>query len=162
MSFRRHKGGTIGFYDEMPALFMVSIALLIFFASTLNAFESYRGRREDVSHLLDVQEFLVGVRTSGSLTHMGQPGLFEAGKVLRLNRENVTGELNLPQGSFFRIMIFDLGNYTLKFDSNVTNARSAVDLASVTQYRGVLSSPVSIWVNDEEVHPAQLRVELWR
>ncbi len=162
MRLARNVLGTVGFYDEMPAFFIVTIAILIFFASSLQAFANYGDRREDISHLEDVQEFLRSVRTSGLLTHQGQSGLFEAGKILRLNADNVTRRMNIPDAAFWRIVISDLGNYTLSFKTSVTDSYGEADPGTVVEYRGVLSSPVSIWVNDEEIHPGKLKVELWR
>ena len=156
-----NKRATVGFYDEIPAFFIVTIAIVIFFISAANAYENYDEQRKDISTLDDTQGFLQSVRSSPLLTHEGQAGLFDSSKVMRLNAENVSSHISMSGGTFFSIRLLDLGNFSLRYDMNVTNADGSINGDTANSFHGVLTSPVSIWVNDEEVHPGQLKVEIW-
>jgi len=134
---------------------------VIFFISAANAYGNYDEQRKDISTLDDTQGFLQSVRTSSILTHEGQAGLFDSSKIMRLNADNVSRHISMPGGSFFSIRLLDLGNFSVSYDMNVTNIDQFDDGDTANNFHGVLTSPVSIWVNDEEVHPGQLKVEIW-
>ena len=154
--------GTIGFYDEVPVFFIVTVAIIIFFLSAMNAYNNIPEEREEIAHLEDVQEFLASVRHSPLLTHDGQPGMFESSKIMRLNIDNLTRSFNFPGGVYLRIEIIDLGNYSVSYEKNITNTDSPMNLRAINKHHSVLTSPISIWVNDEQVHPGQLKVEMWK
>ena len=162
MGLRKNRNGTIGFYDEIPAFFIITTALVIFFISALNAYNNYTQQREDILSLEDTQEFMEGIRTSPVLTHDGQPGIFDSSKIIRLNVDNITKRMKIPERTFFRVVITDLGNYFDKYDVNITNAVIIQDLVTVREYHNVITTPIAIWVSDEQVHPGQLKVEMWK
>ena len=151
----------MGFYDEIPAFFIVTIAIVIFFISAANAYGNYNEQRKDISTLDDTQGFLQSVRASSILTHEGQAGLFDSSKVMRLNVDNFTRHISIAEGTLFRIQLLDLGNFSVRYNINVTNVDQFNNVDTAYDFHGVLTSPVSIWVNDEQVHPGQLKVEIW-
>jgi len=103
-----------------------------------------------------------GIRTSPTLTHDGQPGIFESTKIERLDVDNITKRMKIPDYTFFRVLIIDLGSYYNKYNVNVTNAANALDLTTVNEYHNVITTTIAIWVSDEQVHPGQLKVEMWK
>jgi len=162
MGLRKDRKGTVGFYDEIPAFFIITTAVVIFFISALNAYDNYKLQREDLLTLEDTREFMEGIRTSPTLTHDGQPGIFESTKIERLDVDNITKRMKIPDYTFFRVLIIDLGSYYNKYNVNVTNAANALDLTTVNEYHNVITTTIAIWVSDEQVHPGQLKVEMWK
>ena len=162
MGFGKDRIGTVGFYDEIPAFFIITTAIVIFFISAMNAYDNYDQQREDILMLEDTHEFMEGIRTSPTLTHDGQPGIFEAKKILRLDVDNITKRMKIPEMTFFRVNITDLGDYFDKYNINVSNAANSIDLATVNEYHNVIITSIAIWVSDEQVHPGQLKVEMWK
>ncbi len=152
----------MGFYDEIPAFFIITTAVVIFFISALNAYDNYNEQREDILSVEDTQEFLEGIRNSPALTYDGQPGIFESRKILRLDIDNITKLMKIPEKTFFRISITDLGNYFEKYNLNLTNAVNFLDLVTVREYHNVIVTTVAIWVSDEQIHPGQLKIEMWK
>ena len=69
MAYRKDRNGTIGFYDEVPVFFIVTIAIIIFFLSAMNAYDNISEEREDISNLEDIQGFLASIRHSSLLTY---------------------------------------------------------------------------------------------
>lgn len=161
-SIRKNNCGTLGFYDEMIVFFVVVLGLVLFFFTALRAYDDLSERSGDIGSLADVQRVTNSIRKSPLLTHDGQDGVFEADKVLRLNPDNLTREIGLPEGTFIRVEILDLSNYSVSYEGNVTNFDPTGDAWLVADHRSVLTTPVAIRVDDEQVHPGQLKVEVWR
>jgi len=154
--------GIAGFYDEMIVLFVVVIALSIFFNAVLQAYDSYEQQR-DVSGNYEVSsELLDNIRHADILTHDGKAGLFEGHKIKALNMDNFTSNFNTPTHNYFSMEIIDLGNSTVKYGTDLTNFDHDGPGATITEYRYVLTSPISIWINDEDIRPGQLKLEVWK
>ena len=81
---------------------------------------------------------------------------------MRLNIDNLSGSVTFPKDTFVRIEIIDLGNCSVRYDKNVTNIEDTELSYTVNKHHSVLTSPICIWVNNEQVHPGQLKVEMWR
>ena len=70
--------------------------------------------------------------------------------------------MKIPEDTFFRVGITDLGNYYDKYHVNITNAGNMLDNVTVLEYHTVITTPIAIWSSDEQVHPGQLKVEMWK
>lgn len=155
--------GVAGFYDEMIVFFVVLISVFIFFGTILQTWDSYGQRRDIVGNYESTWELLNNIHHSDLLTHEGEAGLFEGNKIKAINLDNFTRHFNNSISSiYFELEIIDLSNSTTIFETNLTNHDSLGPEINIMAYRHVLTKPIAIWINDENIHPGQLRLEVWK
>jgi len=154
--------GVVGFYEDVPALLIVVVGTVIFLSSLYAAIGRY-DRRKDISDFeREAIEFAEAVRASPILTHENRIGQFDASKVQGLDSENFTRSFNDPD-FHFRVTLTDVSNYSYQYNKTwVNEPEYNLTEESYEKGRKVVHLSVNIVVDTDEIHPARLRVEVWK
>jgi len=154
--------GVVGFYEDVPALLIVVVATVIFLASIYSAVNRHGQRTEISDFEREAVEFAEGVRASPLLLYEDNVGQFDATKVQYLDSENLTLSFDHPD-FYYRVELIDVSNYSVKY--NQTWSREPDFNFTEEHYeegRKVIHLSVTIVVDTDEIHPARLRVEVWK
>ena len=156
--FRSDKGGTTGFFEDLPALAVVIMSFVIYISLMNSVLESSTKTQGELDFSYEVNEFLRSLRSAGCLTHNGVTGLFDYQKVMHLTVENLTREIDVDYD--YRVEIMDVSGYYMNYSKSV-NTSSVEEGQRFEKGMWVGVSSAAIWVSDEEVHSARVVVTIW-
>ncbi|MEF8874173.1 MAG: hypothetical protein V5A88_05825 [Candidatus Thermoplasmatota archaeon] len=162
MKRKMNEKGVVGFYEDVPALLIVVVATVIFLASIFSAVNRHSEKSSISDFEREAVEFAEGVRTSPLLLYEDNVGQFDATKVRYLDSENLTRSFNHPD-FYYRVELTDVSNYSVKY--NRTWSKEPDFNFTKENYekgRKVIHLSVNIVVDTDEIHPAKLRVEVWK
>lgn len=158
------KEGSTGFFEDIPTMILVILTVVMFFALAFSIVQTSFKDRTSTSLGEEVMDFMVQLRGYSGLTHNGVEGLYDAHKVRGLSLENVTKDLwsNYDLENYeFSIAVLDVSGYHFNCSRSITT-----DQYNSTHYlevgRAVVTTGVSIWVSDEEIHAARMEVAIWK
>ncbi len=154
--------GVVGLYEDVPALLIVIVGTVIFLSSLYAALGSYDRGKEVSDFEKEAIEFAEAVRASPLLTYENRIGQFDASKVQGLDSENLTRSFNDPD-FYYRVTLTDVGNYTHLYNETWSSEPDYnFTEGSYQRGRKVIYLSVNIVVDSNEIHPARLRVEVWK
>ena len=157
---RRTRLGIAGFFEDIPALMVVTIALAIFLIIVLSVYSNYYTSQVYVKMREDGESFSKAVRSYDGLKseYWNSAGFFDAKKIMSVTAENISRDLHPPYR--FSIEIEDVSGYPTKYERKGDNA-----IISGKEYKAVtkvsVTSGANILVSDIEIHCARLTVSIW-
>lgn len=158
--------GIAGYYEDIPALILVTIGMSLFLISAFNGYIAYVNAQERAKLTADALEFVTVLQSYDGLLYEPQMrmGLYDAQKVQTFasNESYALMKLNsaLRVGFDFRIRIVDMSDYPVKFDLYI-NSSAMLPSAALKLGRYSIESTVNIYVASTEVHAAKLIVTIW-
>ncbi|MEW5761106.1 MAG: hypothetical protein AB1779_10120 [Candidatus Thermoplasmatota archaeon] len=157
----RERTGVIGFFEDIPALIVITIALGIFFVGALTAYTTHTRYQEHADFIRDGYKFSKSIRNYDGLKYDLNPqdSVFYAPKVTTLSVKNITNDLNVKYN--FLIQINDVSDYPKKYSIEIKTS-PIPETKSLKVGKTVVSSSVCILVSENEIHPAILTVAIWR
>lgn len=155
-----------GFYEDIPALIIVTIGLMIFIVSFTHTYSAYGTHQESAKLAKQGSAFLENVRSyDGFLyeeSNLQRAGVFCAEKLLAFSadksraRERFATYFNLEFE--FRIELIDVSGYPVKYNLDISSLECTdFKLASFK-----FESSACIVALENEVHAAKLIVTVWR
>ncbi|MEM2900480.1 MAG: hypothetical protein QXT63_06770 [Thermoplasmata archaeon] len=152
--------GIAGFFEDIPALMVVTIGLAIFIIIVLSVYSNYYTTQVYVKIREDGESFSKAVRSYEGLKseYWNRDGFFDAKKLMNITAENISRDLH--PGYKFSIEIEDVSSYPTKYERKGENAIvSGKDYQKTTKVS--VTSGANIFVSDTEIHCARLRVSIW-
>ena len=146
-------------YDELVVL---GIVIILFSAGIAVSIQMYGAcqRNFELNELYyQADEISDQLRNHKRLIHQGQSGVFEVNRILELEDKDLMFLVIIPDGHRLSVFIRDLSlpKETCLISLNWDNARQA---GEGNTGRVVIENPVNLYINELEVHAAQLTVTL--
>jgi hypothetical protein len=156
--FTQDRQAITGFFEEIPVLVIVTVAILIFFFGVVSAVVNHQELRGEIEFTRDAIEFTDAIKSYEGLLHNNQRGVFDANKIRALTPRAISEALH-PNYNY-RIQIVDLGDYPQKFNCDIRSA--PMPSPYNPEATCVVISSINIWVSEEEIHPGRLIVTIWK
>lgn len=156
--------GVAAFVEDIPALIVVIVAMGAFTAACIGGYSSWVSARADSAMTERAYEFLYEVRSCGALVHNGNSGVFDAQRLMTVNETFIRDVYNVSVLSFnYRITVLDVSGYDAgKCYNRMFTGRDDIYGAADPVSRYSAGTSIVIWVDETEIHAAQLYVSLWR
>ena len=161
---RKRNDGSTGFFEDLPAMVIVIITVVMFFSLTFNVLQTSFEDRKAISISEKAMDFTVQLRGYQNLTHENIEGLYDAHKVRDLGVENITRDIWPTYGSEgfeFSIQIIDVSSYHFNC-SRTLATQEWNNTRGLLIGKAVVSTGIAIWVSDEEIHGARMVVTIWK
>jgi hypothetical protein len=157
---RRRDRATAGFFEDIPALIVVTIGLGIFFSSAIYAFVNYHKSSSSTSFVDYAHDFADAVRSCPALLYDDNnaplSGVYDYEKIQHVSLLDLNRTLNCPY--FYSINITDVSDYQdHRCDRRI---ESATYLDSPIRIRVSLSATVRVDLS--QYHASLLTVEVWQ
>ena len=159
MSFEEDRKGVAGFFEDIPALMVVTIGLAVFLFSLASGLSGYLHHHEALKEHGEGVDLVQALRSYQGLIYEDLEGVLDGEKVSTITFEELILDLDPRHlGYDYTIQITDLsgkgnaGNYTRTFNTSLPGPGSEVT---------VLSSPVVIQV-DGQARPGMVTIKIWR
>lgn len=153
---RRDRRGVGGFFEELPAIIIIVIALSIFFISSLYAYGNIVSAESSIRKMSDAKMCAMCIISSKNLMIV-KDGVVKERTIDARKLENITGEelseeINIKCS--FRIEIIDVSNYPKNMTKLIKWGEEGEE-TYIFEYPGV------IYVDDDEVHACRIKVSIW-
>jgi hypothetical protein len=156
--FKEREEGISSFFEDIPVLIVVTIAIGIFLFSLVHAYVVYVDQLEHSRMHDKARDFCRSIRTYEGLTYELREGVFLNDKVTSLTSENLRKDFDPKTlGYDYQVSIIDTSDYS---DSiNYTKSFRTEDLPSRgDRYSHTTSILIKV---DSSYHAAQLIVTIW-
>ncbi len=152
----RSRKGVAGFFEDIPALMIVTISLAIFIIIVLSVFSTYYNAQVYIKMREDGESFSRAVRSYDGLKadYWSRAGVFDSKKLISASAENISRDLHTSYR--FSIEVEDVSEYQTKYSTKII---SGLEFATSTKI--TVTSGANIYVSDTELHCARLRVSIW-
>lgn len=162
----KDRAGVVGFQEDIPALIIVTVALIIFIANGIRAYSLYIAHNEAVDLARQGSEFSNWIRGYEGLVYEStkETGFFDCNKINAFAK-NVTSASSKLEHDFnlrfkYKIQVLDCSNYSVKYNLEICSSEQKNVNAELEKYTSEL--PVCIYVNENEIHAAKLITAVWR
>lgn len=149
--------GVAGFFEDIPALIIVVIAIGMFTVSAAHVYAGYVAQQNTLRMYDDCREFTQSIRTYDGLTYRSQEGMFDIQKIESLANETLEYAFNRTSLGFdYQIIIRDVSDYPKPIMKSFGAFIIPLDISKIT-----ITSSVNIRISNDEIHAAQLIVTIW-
>jgi hypothetical protein len=155
---KEREEGISSFFEDIPVLIVVTIAIGIFLFSLVHAYVVYVDQLEHMRMHDKSRDFCRSIRTYDGLTHDLREGVFLDDKVTSLSSEVLEEDFN-PRtlGYNYQVSIIDTSDYS--DSNNYTKSFRTDDIPSRgDRYSHTTSILIKV---DSNYHAAQLIVTIW-
>lgn len=161
----KDRAGVVGFQEDIPALIIVTVALIIFIANGIRAYSIYVAHNERMDLAREGIEFSNQLRGYEGLVYEStkETGIFDCNKINAIAK-NVTSVSSKLEHDFnlrfkYKIQVLDCSNYSVKYNLEICSFDQKNVGAELGKY--IFESPVCIYVNENEIHSAKLITAVW-
>ncbi len=149
--------GIAGFFEDLPALLVVLVGVVVFLLSIAGAYAAYGEYLAQLRFHENAVEFSESVRTYGPLTVNGEEGKFSAGALNDSTAAQMAIDFHPDMvGLHWNLRVVDVSTYPGKYEW------SAGEALPEGASRVAVTSPVTIRNNSDQVHAGRLIVTVWR
>jgi hypothetical protein len=181
-SKRKHERGVSGFFEDIPALTVVTIALGMFISAAAFATVQHRKQANAIESSYKFFDIMKTLRTYDGLCYIEEgsanrlEGFFDAHKVYYLSVGNMSKEIpdlggvppnnpdvpdymktssNDAKVKEWQLIIQDFSTYPFRYTKEVNNSMD-IEAANKRPNRDIYQTSVDIRVTDEEIHIAKM------
>lgn len=160
----KDREGAAGFQEDIPALIIVTVALIIFTANGIRAYSMYISYNERTDLARQGSEFSNWLRGYDGLLYesASETGIFDCNKINALAKNTSSASSKLEQDfnlKFrYKIQLLDCSSYSLKYNLEICSSEQESNF-ELGKY--VFESPVCIYVSENEIHSAKLITAVW-
>ncbi len=157
MLLSKDNRGIAGFFEDIPALIVVVIAIGMFTVIMVHAYAGYVAQQNALRMYEDCREFTQSIRTYDSLIYQSQEGMFDVQKMETLTNETLEYDFNRTSLGFdYQILIRDVSDYPKPIVKSFGTFHIPPNIGKIT-----ITSSINIRVSSDEIHAAQLIVTIW-
>ena len=155
----RSKAGVSGFFEEIPALMLVTVAIAVFLFTAIHGYGNYLDGKENDQMMENARFLSLSIKDCEALVH-DETGTLNSAKVAALDIDTLRAKYDPGAlGYDYQVSIMDKSTYP-----SALNYTKSVSTVAVPEGESTYSTtaPISIWVSASEVHQGLLIVTIWR
>jgi hypothetical protein len=155
-----NQSGVAGFFEDIPALIVVTIGIGIFLTSIVTIYPKYIESKQNSDFIRESFNVAESIRASDDLLYEPnmQNGVFDAYKVQTMDVQ----QLNITKGTELRcrLEIIDVSDYPAKYNKTLQTFEDSE--VSHFRMKNVVTLPICIKKSETESHPAKMIVTLYK
>ncbi|MFA5772043.1 MAG: hypothetical protein WC974_04870 [Thermoplasmata archaeon] len=156
----KNKNGVAGFFEDIPALIVVTIGVGIFLTSIVTIYPKYIESEQNTDFMRESFNVAETIRASDDILYEPdmQNGVFDAYKVQKMDSQQLNQTVHTELRC--RIDIIDASDYPTKYNKTTQNFEDSE--VPNFRMRYSITLPVCIKKSEAEVHPAKMIVTLYK
>jgi hypothetical protein len=152
-----NREGIAGFFEDLPALLVVLVAVAIFILSIAGAYAAYGDYLQQLRFHEQAVEFSESIRTYEFLTYNQEEGKFQADALNETTAAQMAIDFHPENvGLHWNVRVVDVSGYGGKY------TWSAGETVPQGVSRIAITSPLTIRNNSDQIRGARLVVTVWR